>query len=133
MKRFIFMLLVSVSMLFTGCDWFHIPTNAKRIGTGYIQNDNDTYFVEIDSVRYVSNYVFADTTTRNNIATMKPEEGMLVTCFTISKSDKEGFIVGDKSVEYLNEYFDVPARWFIFFVVVTMFFIVVGIFYPKKD
>ena len=116
MKNLIFVVLVCFSMLFTSCRWFDSPANAKRIGAGYVKYDKGIYVVEIDSIRYVPDYVYTNESTRDGKTTMQPVDGMLLTCFTMKNSNKVCFIAGDRSEEYLEEYFTTNSTMLVFFI-----------------
>ena len=106
MKRIflIFIVLVCKSFIMVSCSCFDNPANAERIGDGYIQYNEGIYFVEVDNVKYTSTSVYTDTI--GDIKTsIKPIEGMIVTCFRLHGDPEVNFIVGIHSEEYLEEYF----------------------------
>ena len=102
-------LLMLIACMTGGCSWFDIPANAKLIGSGYIQKEKGLYFVEIDSLRYATDYIYTGTSNRAGKGWIEPVEGMLITCFTLYDDDRVQFIVGERSEEYLEEYFDSNA------------------------
>lgn len=106
MKKFIlFITLILACFSFTSCDWFDIPANAKKIGTGHIKSDKGTLFVEIDSVKYTPTSVYTGNITRGVRSTIEPVIGMQVTVFYVYEEDYPNFIAGDKTEEDLEGHF----------------------------
>ena len=106
MKKFlIFITLVIAMFSFTSCSWFDAPANARRVGSGFVQADKGLLFVEVDGVKYHPERVFTNTVGRHGAQRMDPVVGMQITVFYTSSYDTPRFIAGDKSEEYLEEFF----------------------------
>ena len=106
MKKFIiFMLLVITSISFTSCSWFDDPANVKKVGTGYIKNDSGILLVEIEGTTYAPRLVYTNSSTRDGKTEMEPIAGMEVTVFYIEGYREPQFIAGNRSKDYLEEYF----------------------------
>ncbi len=105
MKKFFlfFMIFALCSALFTSCSKLDNPANAKRIGSGYIEKENNICFVEVDGIRYSPISVY--TNNPGPKESKAPIVGEQVTIFTLYEGQTVEFIAGDLSEEYLEEYF----------------------------
>lgn len=103
-KIFVFIVLVFSSIMMVSCRWLEEPANIEIIGSGYIQCNNGIYSVEIDSIRYSLERVYADVIATHS-AVLKPVEGMLVTCFRKHGSPRVEFFAGNPTEEYLEDFF----------------------------
>ena len=124
MKKFIiFMLLLAASFSLTGCKWFDDPANVKKVGTGYIQSDNGLLIVEVNGQKYAPERIYTGSRTRDGATSMEPVVGMEVTVFFREAYRDPQFIAGNKTEEYLEEFF---TRNFTFvFGVGVLFFIMI--------
>ena len=125
-KVFIFMMLIGFCMRFTSCSMFDCQPNIKIIGSGFVQNDKGTYFVEIDSMRYALADIYTNSSNQDKKNTIKPVEGMLITafqrsCFTLSEDTPIEFIVGTSKEEYLQEYFTTNLTIYILWICFIIF------------
>ena len=104
MKKLFLIFMTSILTLtsLTSCSWLDTPANAKRIGSGYVQQENNALFVEVDGVKYSPSYIYTNGPSKKE--TTPPTEGMLVTLFTTHDTQTVKFIAGDLSQEYLEEY-----------------------------
>lgn len=112
-KYFLFLMLVIASMVFVCKEYHEIPANAEIIGTEYVKYDKGLPVIELDSTKYAPTEIY----TNNGLFTMRPVEGMAVTCFRIYDSPKVNFIAGKHSQEYLEEYFTLGIGSFIIFII----------------
>ena len=118
-KKFLaLVMLISAGVALTSCSWFETPANAERLGTGYIQYDKGVYFVEIDSLCFVPDFVYANSSGRDGKNRMDAVDGMLVTCFRLHGNQQVDFIAGDHSEEYLETYFTTNYTLVVIFVVI---------------
>ncbi len=129
MKTKIFILLALASFLLTSCHCFDNPANAERIGSGHIQYEKGIYFVEINSIRYVPDKIYANTSSRDGKNRTEAVEGMLVTCFRLHGNPQVEFIIGDRSKEYLEDYFTTNSTLIIIFGIIILLF-AITIFWP---
>lgn len=133
-KLIIFMTLIWVCLSFSSCK--DKPANVQRIGSGYIQQDHGNYFVEIDSIRYFPDEIYTNLAPHDKRAVMKPVDGMLVTCFRIHNESHVRFMAGEKSKEYLEDYFTTPSLAILFCVaaiVILLALILLIALRPKKQ
>lgn len=129
-KNFIFVLSICMCLGLTSCgkilDWCEEPANAKIIGAGYIQEYQEhqgDYFVEIDSVKYIPDFIYFTRRPFLGNWGMPPLPGIKVTCFNVYNSNDVRFIIGDVDEEYLENYFT-------YFSVAKMFLIILTIAIP---
>lgn len=121
MKKFlIFMVLVMTSLCITSCSWFDNPAEAKRVGCGHIQNDRGLLIVEIDGVKYAPTSIYTGKSTRDGKTTIDPIEGMEVTVFYAYGEYKPKFIAGNRSEEYLEDYFSGNSTLAVVFLIVII-------------
>ena len=121
MKKFlIFMVLVMTSLCITSCSWFDNPAEAKRVGCGHIKNDGGLLIVEIDGVKYAPTSIYTGKSTRDGKTTIDPIEGMEVTVFYADGEYKPKFIAGNRSEEYLEDYFSGNSTLAVVFLIVII-------------
>ena len=130
-QTFLILLTLLLSLtVFTSCSCFDNPANAKRLGSGYVQQENNALFVEVDGVKYSPLYVYTNGPSKKE--TTPPTEGMIVTLFTTHDTQTVMFIAGDLSEEYLEEYFTTNST-FAWLMLITYFAcIAVLIFLPEN-
>lgn len=122
MKRFLFFIMVLfISFGTTSCECFEDVPDIKKVGIGYIQDDSGLMFVEIDGVKYHPQSIYTDRINRAGKGNMSPVKGMEVTVFYTDESSEPQFIAGDKSVEYLENFF--TENYTIVVIFVTLFVI----------
>ena len=122
MKRFLFFIMsLFISFGATSCECFEDVPDIKKVGTGYIQDDSDLMFVEIDGVKYHPQSIYTDKVKGAGKGNMSPVKGMEVTVFYTDESSEPCFIAGDKSVEYLKNFF--TKNYTIVVIFVTLFII----------
>ena len=103
-QTFLILLTLLLSLtVFTSCSCSDNPVNVKHLGSGYVQQENNALFVEVDGVKYYPLYVYTNFLSKTERT--PPTEGMLVTLFTTHDTQRVKFIAGDLSEEYLEEYF----------------------------
>lgn len=129
-KNFLFFAaIICICLCFVSCKWFEEPAEVERIGVGRIQSEHGIFFVEMDSVRYSLNRVYANSLTHGGRDIIKPADGLLVTYFTVNKNSQIQFIAGDLSEEYLEEYFTENFTA----LAIIMFFLVCSLVYYLYD
>ena len=122
-KILIFMVLVMTSLCITSCSWFDVPAEAKRVGCGHIYNDNGLLVVEIDGVKYAPTYIYTGKSTRDGKTTLDPVDGMEVTVFYAYGQNTLKYIVGNRTEEYLEEYFSQNYTFGVIFLIVIILFV----------
>jgi len=130
MKKFLFLCCLGLCISLTSCSWFDNPANAEYIGSGYIRLDKGLYYVEINSIRYSTERIYTNSSSRDGKNMMSPVEGMKVTCFRLHGNPKIEFIAGEHSKEYLENYFTTNST-FIVIIAVIMLLCIVGITFAK--
>ena len=96
MKKLVFGLIVALSVALTGCSAFDsTPIEPNIIGTGNVQYEakSGTWFVVVDSTQY----------TVAQTQSFEPVEGMLVTIFTSPRKIGVQAVIGQQSVEQIEE------------------------------
>ena len=102
------MMLICLSCSITSCcQQANKPADVivERIGSGHIHLDGDVLFVEIDATRYASDEIYTGKIKDEEMETINPVDGMLITCFSLSSADEVLFVIGDRNQEYLEKHF----------------------------
>ncbi|MBO4285420.1 MAG: hypothetical protein J5895_04230 [Alphaproteobacteria bacterium] len=100
------LLLVLTSLCLIGCSQFDRPANVEIIGVGTVRSDAGLLVVEIDSVKYAPDWIYAGFSEKYYFKSwIPPIEGMPVTAFTMHNKPQVTFIAGERDKAYLEEYF----------------------------
>ena len=106
MKKILFLLLVLATFCLSGCSWFDRPANVEILGYATVQNDAGLLFVEVNGTKYAPAFIYTNQTDpRTGKESMRPVEGLRVTCFTMRGSSTVEFIAGEHNKAYLEQYF----------------------------
>ncbi len=109
MKKLVFVLMAALSVALTGCSWFDSkPIEPHILGTANLQYEtkSGTWYVVIDSAQYtVANVTIREQNPRSIGKTqdIAPVDGMLVTVFTSPKMTGIKAVVGEQSVDDIEE------------------------------
>ena len=122
-KIFIFISILVMGVAFSGCDWLVKKAEAEVLGAGKIQQGKGGFYIELDSLCYVPEFIYTNNNGRDGKQKMAPVEGMQVTCFRLYGEPNVYFIAGVLDEEYLNEYFK-KDYWFGFVLLVCLFLVI---------
>ena len=101
MKQTLLFFLTSLMLL--GCK---DSANVKIVGYSNVQNDTGLLVVKVNGVKYAPDCIFTNMgNSRTGKETMRPVEGMTVTCFTMHSEPTVYFIAGEYDEEHIEEYF----------------------------
>lgn len=114
MKYLIFMLMSALCLSLTGCTWFDSsPVEPEIIGAGRVVKTADSYYVEIDSLRYEVKIVYTGEKNQSGAyIRIYPDDNMLVTAINFKKGNVHtggsgtSFMLGDwNSTEKIEDTF----------------------------
>lgn len=109
MKKIVFVLVAVLSLTLTSCSWFDSePIEPNILGVSHLQYDakSGLWFVTIDSTQYtIARITIPDHNPHSYGTTqdIEPVEGMIVTVFTSPHKTGIQAVMGEQSVEQIEE------------------------------
>ena len=137
MKKIVFMLIATFSVMLTSCSAFDSePIKPQIIGTGNLQYEakTGTWFVVIDSTQYtITSVTIPDHNPRTigHTQDINPVEGMLVTVFTSHSMSGLQAVTGEQSVKQIEEFYHTNDTG-VFVVFGILLLCMIGIAVPWK-
>ena len=135
-----FLLLCLLLMGMVGCSRLDSkPIDVQIIGSGKLEQTNDSLYVELGSNRYYVNVVFTGERhpKTNKHIIIKPQKDMMITCFRARTFRYEQFIVGVNNSQQIEaifkENYTVALIFFCFSLAVVIISLWDVLFPPKHQ
>ncbi len=135
--HFIFLCLLFLSAI--SCSKLDSPPiDAKVIGCGYLQQTNDSLYLEVGQDKYHAVIVYTEDRHchKNSHTKIKPIKDLPVTCFTAKTFKSYQFVIGHKDVQQIEEIFKenyfIEVIFFCFLVIWVLIYLGDVLFKPKS-